>query len=305
MGGPARVTVVDGPPGLDAWAAAELERLEARWSRFRGDSDLCRMNAAASVGGPPVAVHRSTLVAVDAAIDAAQRLYPFFDPTVLAALEAAGYDRTFLEVPASGPDLVADRAPAPGVDGIEVDHESGTVRLPLGVRLDLGGVGKGLAADLVAEGLVDRGARGAAVGIGGDVRTCGDAPAGALDSPHAGRWPIEVLDPFAAEPEPSVAFLAHLAEVDGANAIVTSTRRFRRWERGGEAWHHLIDPRSGRSASGDVDAAIVIGGAAAWAEAVAKAALVAGSVAGAALVEAAGCHGWLALEDGTLRPTFS
>jgi thiamine biosynthesis lipoprotein len=248
-------------------------------------------------------VHPSTIDAIDAAVDAAARLHPWFDPTVLRSLETLGYDRTFGDVAPVGAAVEAGLGPAPGTDGIDVDREAGTVHLPPGVRLDLGGIGKGLAADLVAEGLVDRGARGAAVGIGGDVRTCGEAPAGPVDGVHPGRWGIEVLDPFAPEAEPAVAFVAHLAEVDGANAIVTSTRRFRRWERGGVAWHHLIDPRTGRSAGGEVEAAVVIGGAAAWAEAVAKAALIAGADLGADLVEAAGCHGWLARTDGSLVPT--
>jgi thiamine biosynthesis lipoprotein len=91
-------------------------------------------------------------------------------------------------------------------------------------------------------------------------------------------WPIEVEDPF---DESQVLFARPLAN----RAIVTTTTRFRRWTRGGEQFHHIIDPATGASARRGVAAVIAEGDEAWWAEGVAKAALVAGIGDGLRLLE--------------------
>lgn len=75
----------------------------------------------------------------------------------------------------------------PGCDGIEIDNERCTVGVPLGVRIDLGGIGKGFAGDLVVDHLLERGAAGVLVNIGGDVRVGGLPPDDA--------WVIDVEHP--------------------------------------------------------------------------------------------------------------
>src|SRR5205823_4463593 len=114
------------------------------------------------------------------------------------------------------------------------------VRAASGVRIDLGGIGKGLAADLVAQGLVDRGARTVLVGLGGDLVAHGE-------SPPDGAWDVPVQDPADDE---RVAFRYPLAR----GALVTSTSRIRSWTRNGRSYHHIIDPATGDSARTDVDA---------------------------------------------------
>src|SRR5262249_18505013 len=120
-----------------------------------------------------------------------------FDPTLLADLVRAGYDRPFERlVPAGG--VETEPRPAPGTGapggrgepgrgewrararGIETIGRAGrhAVRLPAGVGFDPGGIGKGLAADMVVEELFARGAHGACVNVGGDVRVRGEAPDG-------------------------------------------------------------------------------------------------------------------------------
>ena len=155
-----------------------------------------------------------------------------------------------------------------------VDRERCTITLPDDVALDLGGVGKGLAADIVANGLVERGAAGACVGLGGDVRVAGVSPVG-------GTWPIRVEDPF---DESRTLCTRDLCDA----AIVTSTTRFRRWSRGGRSMHHLIDPFTGAPAARGVTAVVVQADEAWWAEGVAKAALVAGVERGLELLERLG-----------------
>ena len=164
-----------------------------------------------------------------------------------------------------------------------------TIELPAGVALDLGGVGKGLAADLVATGLVERGAVGACVGMGGDIRVAGRGP-------DEGGWPIEIEDPC---DESRVLCTRRLT----ANAIVTTTTRFRRWSRGGVPLHHIIDPATGTSANGGVTAVVAEGDDAFWTEGVAKAALVAGVASGLELLERLGVAAVIIDDRGTGHET--
>jgi thiamine biosynthesis lipoprotein len=159
------------------------------------------------------------------------------------------------------------------------------VKLPRGARVDLGGIGKGLAADLIARGMIDRGARTALVGMGGDLRARGEAPDGA--------WSIPVLDPFDGGDE-RVAFEFPLTE----NAIVTSTTRMRTWTRSGQRFPHLIDPQTGESTNTGVAAVVASARDAWWAEGIAKSVIVAGVEAGLELADAAEVRVWLFLDDG-------
>jgi FAD:protein FMN transferase len=306
MGSDAHVVALDAPDGLLEWAVTEAARLEGLWSRFLPDSDLSRCNR--SAGSGPVRVHPLTWHAIRRAVHLAELTGGLFDPTILNTLEALGYDRPYREFGSGDRGDVAAVGPTPTVAGIDLDADAMTVDLPLGVRLDLGGVGKGLAADLIAEGMVDRGAQGVAVGMGGDVRVAGVGP-------DRGGWDIDVEDPRHAGSLFTVWSLRH-AQYDGPaatpagptalslpcvhSAIVTSTCALRTWTHAGQSVHHLIDPANGRSACSGVRSAVVAGRDAASSEGFAKAAVVAGVVAGAALLQRHGLSGWLFSDDGSV-----
>lgn len=280
MGSDAHVMVVDGTSDLLERARQRIGELERLWSRFREDSDLCRVNSRA---GQAVPVAPETVEIVRRAVEAWELTGGLFDPTVLTALEAAGYDRTFTMV-ADRPDGTATAAPVPGCPGIEIDD--GTVRVPEGTRLDLGGIGKGYAADLVAYELRTAGAAGALVNLGGDVRVSGTPPTDA-------GWVVSVADPWQEGRD-----LVSLAVAEGA--VATSSRLRRSWRRGGQEAHHLIDPRTGAPTDGDIAAVTVVTQQAHWAEILAKAALIAGPGPGQELLAAQGAAGLLALHDTTL-----
>jgi thiamine biosynthesis lipoprotein len=264
--------VVDGVADL-------VRQLEARWSRFRPDSELSWLNAHAGEG--PQRVSPGTAALVEGAVTAWLLTDGRFDPTVLPALVAAGYDRDFAAVPASGP--AAPAVAVPGCAWIRVDPAAGLVDLPAGTALDLGGIAKGHTADVAAEALLRAGATWAVVDVGGDIRLAGAAPGGA--------WEVHVEDPF----DPA-RLLAVLRLAGGG--VATSSRVRRRWQRGGVEQHHLLDPSSGRPADGGLAAVTVVSGSAAWAEVLAKAAFVAGSDGAADVVGAAGATGLLVLDDG-------
>jgi thiamine biosynthesis lipoprotein len=279
MGTSVRIMGHGGPVGAGEVARVLVDRLEQSWSRFRADSELSALNASEewSVPVSPVlaqAVHRAGL---------AWRLTDgWFDPTVLDALVAAGYDRTFRDLPGGSRPATAG-ADVPGAGGVRVDLERGAVRRPPGVHLDLGGLGKGLAADLVAQRLLDLGVDTVSVSMGGDVRVAGVPP--------DGGWRIPVEDPF---DDRSLMVTAVL----DAGAIVTSSTRVRRWPVDDGGWaHHLIDPTTGRPSSSGLAAVVVVAAEAWWAEVLAKAALVAGPDRGAELLERHGAQGWLVHDD--------
>jgi thiamine biosynthesis lipoprotein len=292
--------------GTDADAdagEAEIARLEARWSRFVPDSDVRRCNAAAGSG--PVEVAPETAALVATAVGWWRATGGRFDPTVLPALLAHGYDDTIAAVRArparqwsvtsAPPGLPTIRIPAlgrpratspsPGGAGIAVDTARSTVALPAGVGLDLGGIGKGAAADRVADRLRARGVTAACVGIGGDVRAFGHG-----SGPHG--WTVPVEDPLA----PGTRWRTHPV-ADGA--IVTTTDRFRRWHHDGRLQHHLIDPATGRPADSGLTAVVVAHPSATAAEALATAAYVAGPAHASALVRTHGGRCWTVAADGT------
>jgi thiamine biosynthesis lipoprotein len=247
--------VADGADDVTGTAVALVERLEASWSRFRAGSDITRVNLAS---GRAVRVGADTLDAVEAALAARQRTGGRFDPTVLPALVAAGYDRSFerLDVPLAGAARIAGAA-------VVVDRDAGTVAVERGAGLDLGGIGKGLAADRVAHALLATdGVLGALANLGGDLCCLGRAPA---PTPEAWGIAVQTMEGVA------------IALAEGA--VATSSTAKRRWTTSdGVARHHVVDPATGRSAATAVASATVVAGRAADAEVAATVALLDGTV---------------------------
>ena len=274
MGTDVHVVVVGSGDDAPAGARRRVESLETRWSRFLPDSEVSRLNDHHDV---PVRVSPETFALVALAVDGWRLTEGRFDPTVLDAVVAAGYDRTFEDL---GPLHHAVAAPqVPGAGGIRLDPAVRAVTLPAGVGFDPGGIGKGHAADLVATDLVAGGAAGALVNIGGDLRAFGADPDGA-------GWLVDVESPHGREPR---AVVATIVLTEGAVATTTSARR--RWNTDTGVRHHVIDPATGDSACSDVASVTVVAGAAWHAEVMSKAAFVAGAANALALLADAGLAG--------------
>jgi thiamine biosynthesis lipoprotein len=264
-------------------AEARVRRLEARWSRFLPTSELSRINARA---GERTAVTPETFALVAAAVDGWYDTGGLFDPTLLAPVEQAGYDRSFAELPLDRPERRPKRAAAAGsadgCAGIELDADTATLQMPAATRLDFGGIAKGRTADIVATELVAAGLDGACANLGGDVRVCGAAPDG-------GTWKVDIQDPTC-----TTTALALLEIDDGA--IVTSTRLRRRWLVDGVERHHLIDPRTRQPAFNGWAQVSVVAGTATEAEILAKAVFLDGPAH--TLLDAASAHAVLVADDG-------
>ncbi len=271
----ARETLMQVPVWFEAW--------EASLSRFRQDSELSALNRAA---GKPMQASETMWQVIKASLRAAQSSAGLVTPTLLDAVEAAGYDRSFPLLEAAG---VSDSVVIPEAlrdwHAVELDPGTRTVRLPAGVRLDFGGVAKGWAADqaaqrlnLIAPALVD---------AGGDIAVS----EGKTDGEP---WPIAVADPLNAGADLDLLMIEQ-------GGVATSGRDYRRWKRNGRWQHHIIDPRTGAPAETDVLTATVIGPTTADAEVAAKAALILGSVRGMEWIEARSeLAGLLVLEDGRI-----
>jgi FAD:protein FMN transferase len=263
MGTDAQIVVVGGTPALLDDAVARVDQLERRWSRFLPNSEVSRLNA---MPGEHVLVSSDTIELVSRATEGWERTGGVFDPTVLPALRAYGYDRDFADVAAHAlthraRDCDAP-APAPGCAGIECDPRLATITLPAGVEIDPGGIGKGLAADIVTAELLDAGAAGALVNLGGDLRVRGEPPNG-------DAWSVAVDDPA----RPGVE-LFRFGIVDGA--VATSSRVQRRWQTAEGEAHHLIAPAHGRPAATRYATVTAVANDGWWAEVVTKAVLVGG-----------------------------
>ncbi len=214
--------------------------------------------------GSAILVSPDTYRLVDRAVAAWKQTGGRYDPTVLDAVVANGYDRTFSSIPVDRNEPEPCRRPAPGCATISLDERVHAITLPDGVGIDPGGIGKGLAADIVAEELMAQGAEGVLVDVGGDIRVAGAGP-------HDGRWIIDVEHPL--DPDRT---LLHLALHDVG--IATSSRLRRQWRMNGIARHHLIDPATGRPTTTPLVAATVIAAETWWAEALTKVLFVSGTL---------------------------
>jgi thiamine biosynthesis lipoprotein len=212
-----------------------IEDFARRLSRFRPESELSAFNADRLHEVPTSALLRT---AVAAGLWAAQRSGGLVDPTLVGELEAAGYEssqdgREPASLRAALAAAPLPRAARPHDDArwrrIDIDHEHGTIRRPPGVRIDTGGVGKGLAADAVAHRL--RGYTRYVVDCGGDIAVGGVGGA---------------LDPFAIDVEhPLTGECIHTLRVM-RGGVATSGLNVRIWKRpDGTFAHHLLDPCSG------------------------------------------------------------
>ncbi len=265
------LAVVDSDDAAAAATLAQVPNWFAEWegilSRFKEQSELSRLNGAE---GQAVRVSETLWQVIQHALAAAQSSEGLVTPTVLEALEAAGYDRSFEMLPAKDWQVTRGTVHLGDWREIECDAAARTVRLPRGVRLDLGGIAKGWAADMAAQRLGHYSP--ALVDAGGDIATGGARANGE-------SWPVGVADPLDAEHDLAVLKLDY-------GAVATSGRDYRNWLRNGRAQHHIIDPRTGYPAETDVLSATVVAPTAVRAEMAAKVALILGSKRGLEWVEA-------------------
>jgi FAD:protein FMN transferase len=244
-------------------AVADLfARNETRFSRFRADSELSRLNATAT----PTVVSAELFDVLRSARRYFRLTGGLFDPTVGSALIALGYDRPFFPK-ALDRRTTADPVVPHSFADVVLDEATRTVHKPLDVRIDLGGIVKGRTADDAADLLPPNGA----VDAGGDAVLRGG---GAIGS----GWIVDIEDPR----DPDRTLLS-LTVRD--RAVATSGANRRCWIVGNEVAHHLIDPRTWTSAKSDLAQVTVVAGTAELAEVLAKTTFLLGAEHGARFLE--------------------
>ena len=207
----------------------ELEAIDRACSRFRSDSEICKLQAA---GGRPVGVSRLLFEAVAASVRASEQTGGAVDATVGNALVALGYDRDFESVGRDGETNREAPTPAIGWWSIELDARHCEIRVPDGLLLDLGSTAKALAADRAADKIAGVTAAGTLVSLGGDVAVAGEPP--------EGGWPIGIA---LGSGGPSSALRQTVCITSGG--LASSSTETRMWTRGGKRLHHIVDPSTG------------------------------------------------------------
>jgi thiamine biosynthesis lipoprotein len=246
-------------------ALEETDRVIARVddlaSRFRPDSELCRVN---SDPRPRIQVSDGLAGLLADALHWSRATDGLLDPTVGAALLAAGYDRDFSQLERRSRAPVAPSEPAPGWRQVQLDGQ--VLTRPPGLLLDLGATAKAWAADAAAELAGAAAGDACLVSLGGDIATSGPVP--------AAGWTVRIGDDHLGgedEPGQTVSLFAR--------GLATSSTAVRRWLRQGTAMHHLIDPRTGCPAQGRWRTATVVADSCVRANALSTAALVGGELA--------------------------
>ena len=301
LGTSARVAVWP-PRNLGAACAAVddvLAALDRQASRFRADSELSRLHAA---GGGLFMLSDGLAEAVGVALAAARWTGGLADPTVGDALISLGYDRDFAAIDPYGTPpgapcgaapgapcgaALGGPAPAPGWQTVRLDGV--LLRLPPGLRLDLGATAKGVGSDRAVRAVMAAAGYqgGVLVSLGGDIAVAG--------TPPRDGWPVTVAE----EPDQADSPRAQLVRLAGGG-VATSSVSTRRWRRGATMVHHIVDPRTGQPADGPWRTVTAAAATCADANAATTAAIVAGTLAPQWLT-AAGLPARLTGHDGQVR----
>jgi thiamine biosynthesis lipoprotein ApbE len=228
LGTQVRVVVTDAGQIAEArrMLEADLADVDLACSRFRADSEICALR-----GGRAQQVSPLLAEAIAVALRAADLTDGDVDPTVGAAMSAIGYDRDFEAIAPTGPKITVKQVPG----WREVRLEGRVLTMPEGVSLDLGATAKAWAADRSAARIAHHVGCGVLVSLGGDIAVAGPPP-------EAG-WRIRVQDVTGSPDDPPEGPYALIAIRDGG--LATSSTAARRWQRGGDVLHHILDPRTG------------------------------------------------------------
>ncbi|HEX6348822.1 MAG TPA: FAD:protein FMN transferase [Candidatus Dormibacteraeota bacterium] len=285
LGCATRLVVTD-PRGLEAARTAMEEvlgRIDAACSRFREDSEITALNAAA---GRVTRVSPLLADALEVALRAARLTGGAVDPTIGSALRISGYDRDYEALPPVGEAINLVARPVAGWRSVRLDRLAGSVWLPGGVELDLGATAKAYAADLAAVAAAQAAGCGVLVSLGGDIAVSGPPP--------DGGWRIQVGEDSSA---PIADHEETIAIQQGG--LATSSTTVRRWRRGSTELHHLIDPQTGLPVSGPWRSATVAAAGCVDANTASTAAIVLGDAA-ADWLDARALPARLVAQDGSV-----
>ena len=245
-----------------AAAEGEIRRIEARYSRYRSDSELARINKVAATGGVIdidaetaglIAYAKACFAKSDGAFDVTSgRLRAVWDFSVARLPDQRSIDAALAFI---------------GLDNLVLTNGQLHFRRP-GMELDFGGLGKEYAADRAAEVCADLGMRHGFIDLGGDIRVVGPQPDGI-------PWRIGIRHPRDAD-----RLAVEIALPSGALATSGDYERF--IEVDGRRYCHILDPKTGWPAHGLSSVTVI-----------SDRCLVAGSLSTAAMLKGPAGAAWL------------
>ena len=231
---------------------ASIERIEHILDFFSGESELSAINRAAGKG--PVRISRETLDVIQRSAEVAEYTRGAFDPTIGPLMELWGFSG-----PSSGsasiPDAEAIRTMTGLVDFKKMSINVAASEVSLsrkGMKLDLGGIAKGYAADMAIDAIKAKGIKSALVAVAGDIKGFGLRP-------DLKPWKVGIQNPRVKSIEvPDGDGDTIIATIDlKAEAVSTSGDYQRFFVTDGERYHHILDPETGFPARGVISVTVI------------------------------------------------
>ena len=250
----------DSSPQIYDELFARLQEIDRRFSLTKADSDISRINRAA--GKEAVRVHEDAFYVIQKAVKFAALTGGAFNPAIGAVSELWGFNSEEPTLPRQTE--IDARLPLLDYKNIILNQEEKSVFLAKeGMSLDLGGIAKGYAADELARLLEKGHVQGAVIDLGGNILLYGKKTDGSL-------WRTGIKNPL--DPNGEAIFILSLP----ACSVVTSGIYERCFEKDCISYHHILDPKTGHPADGDLLSLTVISSSSMEADALSTALFVMG-----------------------------
>ncbi len=276
---------------IDA-AFKELDRLEGLLNYFAADSEVSLINRNAGI--KPVNVSKETLEIIEKALYVSKKTDGGFDITmgpIIALWDF--YNRIIPEDKA-----IKEALKLVGYENVIVNREKSTVFIrKKGIRINLGGIIKGYAANRTAEVLKDNNIKSGIVAVAGDIKAFGMRPDGEL-------WNVGIRNPRPADAKNLEFAIDKMIATVGLSdlAISTSGDYYRFFEKDGKRYHHLLDPKTGHPAHGSQSVTVITEDGA-FADGFATGIFILGPQKGMEVLNKLGFDGVIVDEDGNILIT--
>ncbi|MGM0432385.1 MAG: FAD:protein FMN transferase [Spirochaetota bacterium] len=272
LGTSCRITLYDGitQSAFDK-AFAAIATVEEHMSVNIPESEVSQINTKAGTGQAH-SVSQQTFEVVQEALHIAALSDGAFDPTIGPLVSLWGIGSDDPKIPTE--QQIAETLPLIDYQQVEIQESQTSISLPRSqMKLDLGGIAKGYAADEVRTKLAEEGVTSALINLGGNVLTMGTKPDGSL-------WKIGIQDPASERGD-------HVIILELEDMSVVTSGPYERYFTGpdGKRYHHILDPEDGYPVRRDITSATIVTASSFLADALSTAIYVMGMESGARLVE--------------------